>query len=309
MDPVVSGYARNNFESLVPNDVLSIIVLYFNQNVILKFKGDDLKLHRQWTVKRLKFNPDLYLEIGLSSTSMGLGPSFKSSLISECTVSWEITCIDTQSTIRMLHKWNHKDKRKPFGDKIVLQSKNKEELSFTFKVHSLKLVYNDKRRKHKQIKEPIYYPSFDAMKLTKVTQFEWKVNKNVIRKMKQCIDKMKFWSPVYNNWCIYYAPYKSKNSDLVLRLMSYPENIGKINIRCTVKTNFDETEQEYRGILQIGLTNQKFGIPLRKNVLSRKMIKDKLSFDVIVVIRNLYDLNDQEIPMESWHEHNVNLWS
>ena len=93
---------------------------------------------------------------------------------------------------------------------------------------------------------------------------------------------------------------------LCLRLMSWPEDVGRMKVECRVKTNYDEKESGYKAEFDASELNVAL-IALYKNDIYRKELKEdeEVWIEVSARITNLYDLDEEEICMNDWGKYNV----
>ena len=85
-------------------------------------------------------------------------------------------------------------------------------------------------------------------------------------------------------------------------ILSFPINISKINLKYKLTVTVDEKYVcEMEGTRDI--TNDYFSFSMY--FLYKTELNSKLEFDVKVSIKNLYDLNGDQIQREKWINHNV----
>ena len=325
---VVSGFVRENYDGSVPEAIVKLILLFFNQNIIISWRGKRLQRLLSLPAGKpyrytFKFNRDLsfFLFIGPNGGrverpgffELGLKICSMSDNIDYIIICWEQSCCDYKTESSLIAQ-NYKEVFK--FDQInkssgglahigkLYQFKNAKQLSMQFIIHSLKIKYRATNTIH-------YYPSFKAHQLKPISVLKWNVDKLLIKKFKKdWPNTVPFHSPIFDSLCICCYPNLIGKFRFSITSTLFPENVSKIKVLFIVKCNLDDKEKKYRKEFQDNPTLHKRGIismPCTQNVFSANKLKDELTFHVKMIIMKLYDFNDNKIPNDKWRDHNVVL--
>ena len=87
-----------------------------------------------------------------------------------------------------------------------------------------------------------------------------------------------------------------------LRFMSVPKDVLRMKIMINVKTNFKD-EVEHECVIPTSMAVKRFvGVEF-----DLELLKDELTFQVEMIIMELYDSKNKIIPKEKWIDCNVVL--
>ena len=319
---LVFGYVRGNYHLHVPEEIVKICLLFFDPEIIIKFKGKDLQKFvdpQRTDIRRIKikFNHHLSFTLAISANFKreGTGKYFSECLkgfmadsVDHYAICYELFCVETQSIVALSHRVMDKTINQVASAEALTLSecKQQKELTFKFIIHSLELKYKKKI-------DPLFYPSLNARMLKQETSLNWNIDK---KRVENCAKQQAFVSEIIDNWSVKCYPngYDTEYTEglaVNLCLMSWPLAISKMvmTIKSTIILNsevLDEAEwdeevtlDDYKdGLLWFYLTEH--------NAIKLEQIEN-IVCNVTVNINKLYDMDDVEIPVEKWKDHNVQI--
>ena len=262
---LVFGYVRKNYNLYVPEVIVKACLLFFDPEVIIKFKGKDFKKflssqNGHFIRSRIKFNQQISFTLkiypnGSSDKNKGfVRLSLKTHIadnVTSCALLHEILCVETQSFVKLFYKIskgmnNNKSKGSSYSLRLS-ECKQQKELTFKFMVHSLELKFKSDESKD----EILFYPSLQARMLRQETSLNWNIDAKRMNKFKNCGKPQTFSSQLTDNWKLLCRPNgideeESDGFHLSLCLMSWPSRISEMYF--TVKfsvTKSNEAEEGY----------------------------------------------------------------
>ena len=320
---LVCGYIRDNYHLFVPDVIAKRCLLYFDPETIVKFKGKCFQKFLEQPngnvcKTKIKFNQDISFVFGIYPN--GFLPKHEGFVglwlygnpaenIDYYAINFEISCVETQTLVPIFYKMSqsHEKTQKGNGRTLLLsECKQQKELTFKFVIHSLELKYKNERKKV----DRLFYPSLISRSLQKETFLNWNIDGERVR---NCAKRQTFHSKVVNNWKFECCPngINDKYPDqcgLWISLMSWPLKVSKIELMITVKADgagFAESSER-----QVTVNMDDYN--KRKLVVMFKMYDgiewesiEKISFHATIIIQRLYDMNDDEIAIVNWKDHNV----
>ena len=327
---LVFGYFRSNYRLYVPEVIIKICILYFDPEVIMKFKGKDLQKYLESPnghcyKKKIKFNQQLSFfpkiqsngaceiknnENGRGFVVFWLVAEFMIKNVDYYAICYEILCVETQSFVISFQKVGKENNYKVNHDGFWLSSsecKQQKELTFKFIIHSLEIKYKTDENEN----NPLIYPSLKARILKQETSLKWNVD---MEKIKSLAKRQKAVSQMMDNWNFQCWPKgydDNKGIFAGLSLRSFPLKISKmvfivkykIIINSTI-VHQDESDEEFvlndynKRILNLCI--------FQNDTIELEQIEN-MTFNATVVIKQLYDLNDVEVPFGKWENHNVQI--
>ena len=314
---VVSGYIRSNYIYSVPEPLIRICLLYFDETFIIKFKGKRLNkflsMKNKETIKyQIKFNQNLTLKIhvapngrlahhkGKLCIKLGIHEMTKTVEYFRFRCSWN--CVETESSIRHLitsKAFFSKYKDKPNSVIAVMGSaprKQRNTITLLFSIQSLIIKYQDSP-------EILYYPSLQSVKLKEKTKYQWKIDRSLINKFMEYSPGEHYESPPTNNVCIVCYPNMFHGKMMTgIRLLSFPINVQRMKVKIIAKCNFCDVK-EYECMLQARNASSR----LRGTEKNLESLKDELVFDVEIHIMEIYDVNGDIVPTNKWIQHNIDI--
>ena len=325
---LVFGYVRSNYLPYVPEVIVKKCLLFFDPEVIMKFKGKDLQKFlksqfRHSFEKEIKFNQDFtiifkiypggYFDQNKGFVGLHL-EGITSNNVEYYAICFEILCVETQTMISSSYKMQNNDRHDgtyPSDCHLALsQCKQQTQLTFKFIIHSLEIKY----KTNEDDDNPLFYPSLKAKMLKQETMLKWNVDMN---KFKNCAERQTFSSEIVNNWNFLCSPngymIEQIRNGLILgfRLMSWPLNVSKMVIMLDNKVIINsEIMDDAKWHQEIALDdyddNRLLGEICQDNTFRLEQTKDMV-FDLTIIIKELYDMNDNLIPNKKWKDHNVEI--
>ena len=319
---LVFGYVRNNYRLHVPEMIIKIILLFFDQETIIKFKGKVFQKFLESPVRHsfkttMKFNQNLsfIFEIypnGPTTESKGhVGVTLHAANMNDVNyyaICHEISCIETQSSFISFHRIGKENNYRAIGNSLWLklsQCKEQKELTFKVIIRSLEIKYKDDENKKGQL----FYPSLTARLLKQETSLNWTVDG---KRLRECWKNQRISSQLKDNWNFAICPNSSYREGMLVlaQLRSWPLNISKmifmIKSKIVIDAKIDNDEWQCEFTLNDYNGNCLNAAILDGEIIELEQIKN-MTFDVTIIIKQLYDLNDVEIPVEKWRNHNVQI--
>ena len=316
----VFGYVRNNYQHNVPDAIIRICTLYFNQDFIVKFKGKRLKQFlskksNEYYQYAMKFNQNLsfvfYIcpnRVDPQRNSNGMIQVDWAPLISDkieyCMISLEMSCFNQDSFYRnskFFIKVDQKNKMTQFSVSNVAElSKIRgfHELSFKFKILSLTIKYKDPNMTW-------YYPSLNAVQLKEKSVSQWHMPPSLMKEYKKYANDVRYDGSIQNNLNIMLYPNRDRRFNCAILLSSFPVDIAKVKVKVKVKAMI--SREEYGELTnELIVESDKYWMLLCMDFIDDE-IKDTLSFEIECIIKELYDLNGEIVPKQKWIDHNVIL--
>ena len=324
----VFGYIRQNYQHHMPEVLVRLCLLFFDQDVTLIIRGNKLKqlLSSKKNcgvgIYRIKFNQDLCIVIYIISNRAGprcrcidnfhVALSVDTMLvdIDHVIICSEIRCYDPATeneplvpNMKASLKFTQENERQAKCAPIAKSSQfeNAQQLIIKFIIHSLKIKYKTLTNTNTS-----YYPSSTAAQLNGITLLKLNVPELLMNKFKNWHNGITFHGPLSNNLCIWCRP-NGTTPECVgmfkygVAFISFPETITKMRVKCVVKCNLNEVVNEYKRVIR---DKQRY-IYFEKNTFLTNKLEDQLTFDIKVVIMELYDLNNDIIPRDKWNHHDV----
>ena len=326
---LVFGYVRDNYHLYVPEVIVKACILFYDPEIMIKFKGNDLKKFLQAPnghkfEKKIKFNQYLSFVLQIcpnprktvkptAFVSLQLA-GYMTERVDYYAVSFEISCIETQTFVHTFYKMRQGMNNEPRGSSLALslsECKKQKKLTFKFVIHSLELKYKNESDANKQ--DLVFYPSLKARLMKQETCLNWNID---IERFRNCAAKQTFYSEVKDNWNLVCVPKGMNHANpdncylalLAICLGSWPLDVSKIVLGVTTKIHmdFDDNIDKEEAEFTVGDYNE------RKLALVRKYYFDwekigKMTINATLIIKGLYDMDDNEISVENWKDHNVEL--
>ena len=328
---LVFGYVRTNHVHHIPQAVIKLCLGYFDQNIIIKYKGNKLKhflstAHGKHPKYKFDFNRDLSFKISVAPKSslnketdkeyiiMGLGIIKISAEIDYIIMSWKMSCFENESLIHCnftdCHRFSTKDENKRFYVSVghLSQFKDTQQMIFKFSILSMQIKYKNK-------KKITYYPSISTVQLNEASSLRWNVSLSLIDILKQHQNRIFHAGPIIDQLYIKMAPNGRREEragyfQYTVGLASFPINISKVTAQVTIKAIL-HTKNGIQSIptpipFEIEITQNKLGATQFFKFPNNKL-QDKLLFEANVIILKLYDLDENIVPRNKWIDYNVLL--
>ena len=320
---LVFGYIRKHYRLYIPEVIIKICLLYFDPEIIIKFKGKDLQRFLEpqndtFYKTKIKFNQNLAFIFSIC-------PSFKreetgeyamaqamQGFITDCVdhyaICYKVFCVETQSIVGWCYRLRNEknDNIANFMALTISECKIQQELTFKVVIHSLEIKYKNKI-------DRLFYPSLNARMLKEETSLNWNVD---TKGFKHCAKGRKFLSDIMDNWRIECYPNGLADEvpeglSIFIHLMSWPLAISKIII--TIKSMIilnsevvDEDEWEEEATFDDLRNRALYFCLLEGNVINLDQIEN-MTCNATINIKKLYDTDDVEIPAQEWKNHNVQI--
>ena len=315
---LVFGYVRNNYRLYVPEMIFKIILLFFDPETVIKFKGkafqEFLKAPPGHAFKTtIKFNQDLAFHFTIYPNGPTTGyegivtvklDGVMAMEVNYFAICHEILCVETQSLVLEFQKPGSENNYKLDGSWHWLklsECKEQKELTFKLIIHSLEIKYeNDKNNKHR-----LFYPSLNPRMLKKKTTLNWMVD---TKRLNQFPKTQKISSKLKDNWNFAFWPNCEETMFLFAHLRSWPLDISKMVIMIKAKIVINSKTEHHESRNEFTL-NEYNGNELKVRIfynrtIDLEQIKD-MTFDATIIVKQLYDMDNVEIPVEKWKDHNV----
>ena len=227
------------------------------------------------------------------------------------TINFEISCIETQTFVNIFYKMKQGMNKEPRGSATALtlsECKKQKELTFKFMIRSLELKYKNEKDENKQ--DLVFYPSLRARLMKQETCLNWNVD---TERFGNCVAKHTFYSKVKDNWNFLCLPngMNEANPDdcyLAICLKSWPLDVSKIVLGVTIKIHMDFDDDNDKDEVEFTVDDYNKGkLALIRDYYFAWGGIEKLTFNATLIIKGLYDMDDNEIPVENWKHHNVEL--
>ena len=326
----VFGYCRQGYQHSVPESLIKICLLYFDECIYFVWKGKRLKnlLSLPFGAQSehtIKITPDISILIAIAPNgktfegifNVGIRSCSMRNNIDYFEICWEQNCYDKSiknslniGNYKGVLKFNQNGSTKDEGGALGLlsQFENAKQLNMEFIIHSLKIKYKNKDKLW-------YYPSLKSHQLKQESVFKWNVDKEMINRFKNWLNGVPINGPILDNLSVCCMPngaglkYLGKFQFFVC-CMVFPRDVSAMKAKLIVKTNMDDAEKEYHVHFQeirdeakarVG----KSAIPCVKNEFVTSNLTEELTIDVKMTIKELYDENDNIISVDKWIEHGV----
>ena len=273
---LLCGYIREEIESLneyiIPDVVIDICVLYYDDVIYWKVEGQQLKqLRKLRKGKTLWYNKGEIIEHGIklinglkTSGKLERQNGFVQFLLSASHIPLEIEkawiyvvlyCKETKYETRTTKIFTKDDNSQRWAAKNMLLAdyKNVKSLTFGCQVKVQHIKYREEQI-HRNINNSRYY-SDDRIKIDKFSNYAWYIEGSRLSQFKNCKFGQHFYSPNFNHesFCIAASPkgWTSTNEDEFIwqiKLISLPYLISKIKIKLKMQCCFYEKEDEWGNI-------------------------------------------------------------
>lgn len=326
---LVFGYIRNNYHLFVPEVIIKICLLFYDEDDIHRIKekalNQFLSSKNKWFYKHININHDLsviayMVPNGYDKQSQGLvclGIRLKSmsDSIASITVSCQLSCYEDPESLH--HKilvsvlWNEKNKLQPYINAVGQLSRFKtfKQLYVQFKIRSFQIQYKSGEITH--------YPSLSAVQCKEVSSIKWNVSPSMIDTFKTYPSRVCYHGPIndhvaiacYPNGGIYVNQSESNGKfEFGVTLLSFPKRVSKILIESAFKVIVDEDEYKDKYELMLEPRNVHKILACRQHFGNDKL-KDtnNLVFEAQVVIKKIFDTDGVEISKNKWAEHQLIL--
>ena len=321
----VYGYIRSNYPHNVPEAIVQICFHYFDQNYVVQFRGNRLTQFLSVVVgacyqHKIKFNPNLSFLFCVfpngrhkskGQTIMEFQIKSMLNKIDYVIVALQMGCYESLQ----MDSYRNKNRNKKFK-----YEQNQNQVS-RFKVRPLcklkdhkKLIFSLKivsaQIKYRTDDKITYYPSLSAMQLKETSTLTWNVSSSMIESFKDYDFKMRHDGPIQNNVWISCFPNGCYSDGIgwfqwSVKLLSFPINISKITVKSKITAILENETFETEKEKTIDHDDCKYRISGPSFL--RNKLKNKLSFNAELIIKQLYDMNGNEVPRSNWIDHNVML--
>ena len=328
---LVHGYVRRNYRLYVPEVIIKKCLLFYDPEVTMKFKAKDFQKFLESTnghcyKKKIKFNHQLSFIVQIYPNGPDEGNQtctgfVRSSVAVEIenvdyfTICYEILCVETQSFIVSFQKIGLENNYTMSGNTFWLSSshcKQQKGLTFKFIIHSLEMKYKTHETDENK-NNPLFYPSLKARMLKQETSLKWNID---MKRMKNFATRQYGLSQLMDNWIFGYFPkgYRDENGMFcTIHLRSWPLKISKMvfTVKHKISINsdiVDEEDWELEFLLDDRDNNTLGHCMFEDNTIELEQIED-MTFNATVIIKQLYDLEGIDVPIEKWQTHNVQISS
>ena len=333
---LVSGYIRNNYQLYVPEVIVKRCLLYFDPEVIIKVKKRDfqslIKLSHGNSINRvIKFNQSLSFILKICPNGKNIENQGYVQLslmgnmaqnVNYYSISYEISCIETQSFVQIYEKCNKETNNKGWERKSFMtlsDCKQHNEFTFKFIIRSLEINYKTDKKSNNR---PLLYPSLIARSLKQYTSLNWKPD---VEKFKKCCNRQQFHSQIVDNWnliCYPKGDIHQHHTGLMVDIaaISWPLGVSRmiVKVRYKVRINRHTLHLKKWAILKdtfedgaaFNIYNEAYwrtkaawncgGLTDLPNI-------NDMEINVFVTIETLSDMDDNQIPLEKWKDHNVQI--
>ena len=299
---LVIGYCNNEASQFIPNVIIDIFVMYLNSVVYCYLSNEQMikdfistkcgfnYFAKSVNIEGVEFEYKIFpnghkISDGGNITFYINIPLFPAHILG-ITLYFEFFCNELNYKIKKLVTFSTNKKRwYPFKFPMNEITDNLQKLS-SIKLNCfmdiLRIKYKNKDN-----------PSFDSqkgMKMSKQSQYKWKIDDNFRAKRKY---KKIFYSKTIDHcWCLYWKLGSSLNTDsFYLQLLKLPNGISSVIV------NFECTGREKKYNQEFSYYTKDKQIYEKHETITMKM--DQLSVDIKIV--RLYDMNDQLIDKAKWN--------
>ena len=239
---------------------------------------------------------------------MGLVINKISNKIEYIIMSWEFTCFNGNKSLN----YNLSRCVKMVADDVdhyywhsagfLSQFNDSTQISFKFKIITLQIKY--------KTNEMLYYPSQKAVELKEISSLKWTVPLSLIESFKTYANEIVYDGPRNDNIFIGCGPNGFKPAKIGVfqygvEFASFPKDISRMRIEVDIKEILDDDEIFERTYEKVIHHDQFYGTVGRE--FDNGRLREKLSFETMVIIKELYDMKGDKIAKDRWKSHNVIL--
>ena len=323
---LVFGYVHSNYLQYVPEVIVKRLLLFYNPVTTFKFKGKEFKSFIESPVgtvfkKKIKFNQYLsvIVEFIPNQTSSIKPKGFVSLRIIPIItkpfdyfcINAQILCEETQTLVPIFYKitqemYNKIKSSLAVGHAVALsriECKQQKELTFRFTINSLSL----RRKKDENKEKMLFYPSLNDTLLHKESLLSWNIDTH---RFDKCIHRQVFYSASKGNFRMICGPkgmsVTNDRSMIALALFVWPYNVSSMVLGVVWKIDDDITDEDEQ--TEIVKTEADWSSGCLKGYYLNGVEWDKINkfkINVKVIIKRIYDLNNNEIAINEWMNHNV----
>eukprot|EP01084_Bolivina_argentea_P139236 244949_1 len=150
------------------------------------------------------------------------------------------------------------------------------------------------------------------VQLPVVTSFTWNINQQLLDVMSTSkpgknVHSVTFGNDCWSSYCKPAGGYKSKKSGCVMgiQLLQLPSTVSKIKVQC--KLSCEKLNWNTDKTAELSYDRPCFGVTCKAMNKSSFKSFTELDFKITIIIKEIYDQNNQRIPQQDYQSHGVEM--